>query len=281
MVAAGSGSRIDHRSTPSRSLTLESGRRNVLAFVFVGGLSFAALLAGCSTTDQADEISDLSEAVVASSELLAGSPVEGVQHAYVDGELAAAVWFKADPNGDAFVFAQVDESLTADFSAPGPLGVTTTVTIRLDGTLYEAISSPEAPGLWSSTTPAHDLPLALGLVRISPDGRVVDHISEDVSVSRTESAREIVWELREPFRDGEAVQQWRIGSDGLLRAWSTELVGISLPYSGPGGPYDTVVVEYWPRGHLAIEPPTVDDEVDLSLLEPPAGFPRGLSEAGS
>ena len=173
VAAAGSGSRIDHRSTPSRSLTLESGRRNVLAFVFVGGLSFAALLAGCSTTDQADEISDLSEAVVASSELLAGSPVEGVQHAYVDGELAAAVWFKADPNGDAFVFAQVDESLTADFSAPGPLGVTTTVTIRLDGTLYEAISSPEAPGLWSSTTPAHDLPLALGLVRISPDGRVV------------------------------------------------------------------------------------------------------------
>jgi len=241
-------------------------------------------------------VEELQAAVREAVGRLRESPVEGVGTAHVFGELGSATWFSWRPGGDQVVITRSDVDVTQtgwwldpDGEPPARGANVTTVSQVLAGDAYYRAPSGEVGGGegWTaedrSTAPAVlGIPFPAVL-----DGRIDPWQESLTSTDDGEASVQhvadggAVWTLTMPFRSGSSVEEFDIGPDGALRAWSRELVDVE-PSLEDAPLFTSVSVELTALADAdPILPPDVDARPDPAEFGLPADFPLATGEPES
>jgi hypothetical protein len=230
-------------------------------------------------------VEELDSAIPSAIEALMDSPgVEGQQFGYIDGYLAAAVWFGYRQNGDMAVTQRVDVDVSETAwwlgnSRPPQTGqnISETSWIKVDGTLFEAVAGEgESKGIWTVLDPeaVPPGPLVFGLAMLTEEDYRFGQFGVDGDVTLVDSSDGETWTLTVPYSDGSAVQTWKVDADGILRSWSWELVGVNAPLDDHDDPLNSGRVEFIPlRDPEPIGAPDVGAVVDPQDLGVPEELP--------
>ncbi len=258
----------------------------IAATVTLIGLGIVRPFVG-TAPDETSTVEELRAAVTTAVDaLLQSDGIEGVQSAHIGEHLSGAVWFDSRANGDVAVVQRVDRDVSESgwwlnpTDGPPAIGrnVLTTAWVLTDSAFSEAtFTNGEPDGGWSVMDPdaAPRGPLAFGLAILTEQDYPFGLGTADGEATRTESADGgTTWTLTAPYRDGNAVQRWRVDPDGSLRSWSFELVGVSMPMTVDTPPTTSGRVEFTPlTDPEPTDAPDPDVTPDLDEFDLPEDFP--------
>lgn len=260
---AGMGVPTDGRKVWSRNRRLWIV--GLSAAIVVGAVIAVALLRGDDTPGAAT--ADQHDAALRSAieTLVASDGVEGREEGYVGGRLVTAVWFDSRRSGEAVVVQREELS-------PGE--VETKVQVRVSDALYLAAFTGQPAGGWTVVEPDDGRTLAFGLALLL-DYDQFGFTSDGGQVTVEELAVGNRWTITAPFSDGQLVVVWEAGSEGELRSYSFELIGVSplnVPFPGlTSGTLDFTALDR-PE---PIEPPDLNRVPNPEVFGLPADFPFG------
>ena len=234
-------------------------------------------------------VEELRDAVESGLDVLRQAPgVEGIGTSSVLGELSAASWFSWRPNGDQIVISRtdVDVAQTAWWLEPGGQppargeNITTTIHVLVGDEYF--LAEGEAWVVQGREEAPRVLTLAIAILdgeELAVEG-FIGNLAGDATVTRGPEGT-TTWTLSAPYRDGSAVSEWRVGPDGALVSWSSDLVGVTPTVDDTQFATLEGQVEFTPLPDAApIEAPDPDAPPDPAALGLPPDFPLG-APAGS